>query len=194
MVLLSGVRVLLLRSCSGQISRGLKPTKAQFGHTLLSNSANFGIAQLPGFFPVTIWGEIKCYITISLIDSINRWPVASGLFDIISTEQKMDPVNDSGEKKLGHAAETRAVLIKRLLELTDFFEVYHETVFRCFRKGKSGQNEEVTVTLYDAGKTVHPDQRYTCVARSSSGATATGNASRYADSAVENVRWSDLDK
>ena len=96
--------------------------------------------------------------------------------------------------KTGNAAATRAFLIDKVMEVGGFSEAYHETVFRCFRKDKKGLNQEVLITLYDAGKSVEADRRYLCVARTTTGVTATGEPSQYADKALENVNWGDLDK
>ena len=105
----------------------------------------------------------------------------------------MDQSSASKEHKIGQSADSRAALIGKLLQVADFYEAYHESVFRCYRKDKHGQNQEVIVTLYDAGKGVAVGRRYLCVARAPTGAAATGEPAQYVDTAIENVNWGDLD-
>ena len=106
----------------------------------------------------------------------------------------MDQTNASAEHKINQSADSRAALLEKLLKVAGFHEAYHESVFRCYRKDQYGKNQEVTVTLYDAGKNVDANLRYLCVARTASGLTATGKPSGYADTANENMTWSELDK
>jgi hypothetical protein len=105
----------------------------------------------------------------------------------------MDQTGGSIEHKIGQSADSRAALISKLLQVADFYEAYHESNFRCYRRDKQGKNQEVIVTIYDAGKGLDVTRRYLCIARTNSGKSVTGEPAQFVDSAIENVKWNDLD-
>ena len=84
-------------------------------------------------------------------------------------------------------------LISELKKHANFFEVYHKTSFRCFRKAENGNDQEVNVDILDAG----PDAgqlRYHCVAKSEDGKMATGNPAESIEIVLFGLHWYDLDK
>ena len=66
-------------------------------------------------------------------------------------------------------------VIRELKNCANIFEVYRKTTFKCYRKGKNGNTQEVEVSILDAGPDERPELRYHCVARSEDGRIATGN-------------------
>ena len=85
--------------------------------------------------------------------------------------------------------EEMLALVKKATHVS---ELHHVTTFRGSRKDKGGVLRDLTIEVLDAG-TEEPDRRYRVTATDSGGRVATGNAASSLDSALEAVRWSDLD-
>ena len=77
-------------------------------------------------------------------------------------------------------------------KVANFFEVYHQTYFECYRNAKNGSVQEVLVKILDSGQS--EGQRYHCIATSKDGKTATGNPAESIELAISWVHWHDLDK
>ena len=73
--------------------------------------------------------------------------------------------------------------LRGLKDKANFFEVYHVTTFRCFRNAKKGGVQDVTVEVWDAGPD-HSSGRYTVVAKSADGHSASGNSAPSIDVAL----------
>ena len=69
---------------------------------------------------------------------------------------------------------------------------YHRMTFECTRRDKQGQDQEVTITILDAG----PDAgipRYHCFAETPDGRRATGNPDDSLEGLLAVLHWGDLD-
>ena len=83
--------------------------------------------------------------------------------------------------------------LETLKKLAGIFEAYHVTTFKCYRHAKSGGDQEVTVTITDAG----PDNTYTryhVEARTADGRAASGNGAATVQNALAMVHWPELDR
>lgn len=86
-----------------------------------------------------------------------------------------------------------AEIIKRLKEVTGFFEVYHKTSFEGWKRAKDGTYQRVTVDILDAGPEAG-GLRYACHATSEDGKMATVASCPSIDVVLSTVHWHDLDK
>ena len=86
-----------------------------------------------------------------------------------------------------------AYVMKRLKKEAGFFEIYHKTSFWGYRRNAKGEVQEVSVDILDMGSEAG-DARYSCVAKTDDGKTATGNPASSIDVAISIVHWYDLDK
>lgn len=84
-------------------------------------------------------------------------------------------------------------IISGLKQEAGFSEVYHKTGFHCVRKDKGGKEQEVEVDILDAGPDVNPTFRYSCIAKSKDGKTATGNPDSSIPVVLMHVNWDNLD-
>ena len=84
-------------------------------------------------------------------------------------------------------------VITELKTHANFFEIAHKTTFECYRKDKSGNIQNVEVSILDAGPDEKPQLRYHCVARSEDGKMATGNPDSSIDMVLLHVHWNNLD-
>jgi hypothetical protein len=84
-------------------------------------------------------------------------------------------------------------IINRLKKATGAFEVYHKTSFQCFRTAKDGSVQDVTVEIWDGGPDIDPNLRYTCIAKTTDGRSATGNPDYSIEAVLSTVHWGDLD-
>lgn len=84
-------------------------------------------------------------------------------------------------------------IMKKLKKDAGFFEIYHKTSFWGYRRNANGETQEVSVDILDMGSEAG-DSRYSCVANTNDGKTATGNPASSIDVAISIVHWRDLDK
>ncbi|HLE63323.1 MAG TPA: hypothetical protein VI750_09295 [Pyrinomonadaceae bacterium] len=85
--------------------------------------------------------------------------------------------------------------VKALDELkakAGIFEIYHRSTFKCYRNKQHGGVQEVLIELLDAGPT--QQYRYSVVATSTDGKSASGNPGSSLEEAIAFVHWWDLDK
>ena len=85
-------------------------------------------------------------------------------------------------------------IIAGLKKYGRFYEVYQKTTFECIREDKSGNTQEVEVSILDAGPDEDTNMRFGCRATTKDGKMATGNPHSTIDMALLNVHWYDLDK
>ena len=83
------------------------------------------------------------------------------------------------------------VVVALLKHVPRLFEAAHVTTFKCYRKSADGRTQEVTVEILDRGLGDSP--RYSCVARSDDGKTASGNSADRIDVVLHTLHWGDLD-
>ena len=83
-------------------------------------------------------------------------------------------------------------IIAQLKEV-GFFEVYHKTLFKCYRERRAGGVQEVEVEIWDAGPDVEKESRYHVMAIAEDGKKATGNPAHSIDVAFAIVHWVNLD-
>jgi len=64
--------------------------------------------------------------------------------------------------------------------------------FHGYRKKNNGETEDITVKILDMGPD-DPNVRYTCIATSESGITATGNECSTLEETIAVVHWNYFD-
>jgi hypothetical protein len=84
-------------------------------------------------------------------------------------------------------------IINQLKKTIGAFEGYHTTSFKFHRNMKSGDTQDVTVEILDAGSDVDSQLRYHCIARTEDGKVATGNPASSIDEVISLVQWHKLD-
>jgi len=77
---------------------------------------------------------------------------------------------------------------KILKESGNFFEIYHKTSFKGYRRNKQGETQEVEIDIF------YGNGEYHCVATTKDGKTATGNPASSLLEMIPLVHWDDLDK
>jgi hypothetical protein len=86
-------------------------------------------------------------------------------------------------------------LLRKVKKLTASYEVHYLVAsLKCYRRTASGQEQEVTVQIYDAGPDVNPSLRYSVMATSDDGKSATGNPDSTIEMALAHCHWNELDK
>lgn len=81
--------------------------------------------------------------------------------------------------------------IAEIKNVAGFYEVYHKTTFKCYRRAKDGDPQEVTVEILDAGPEVN--KRFHCKATSKDGKRASGNPGATIGDVLYTLHWQDLD-
>ena len=87
------------------------------------------------------------------------------------------------------------VILEKLKALPMFASasVYHRTTFTCNRRDKQGEDQEVTITILDAGPGVERP-RYQCWAETPDRRFATGNPDDDLQGLLATVHWYKLDE
>jgi hypothetical protein len=84
--------------------------------------------------------------------------------------------------------------IRRLKNHADIFEAYEVRTFQCYRHSQDGSVQEVEVKIMDAGPDVDAGVRYSVVATSEDGKTASGNSAESIQTALAILHWYELDR
>ena len=71
--------------------------------------------------------------------------------------------------------------------------VYRKIEFVSYRETQDGRDQEIAITILDAGPNSPARLRYQCKARSDDGKHASGNPSESLETALTMVRWGELD-
>lgn len=89
---------------------------------------------------------------------------------------------------------TAVEIIEELKKVDGVYETYQViSTFQFFRKAKNGNNQTVTVEIFDAGQNSDPHFRYHCSAISDDGRSATCNPDSSIENALSCMHWEHLD-
>lgn len=84
-------------------------------------------------------------------------------------------------------------IIQLLKDHANIDEVAEMHFFEGHRINKKGERQEVTIKIGDMGKSINPNLRYYCVAKSENGKEATGNSGSTIEEVIATVQWNELD-
>lgn len=86
-----------------------------------------------------------------------------------------------------------ANVMKQLKKYAGFFEVHHKTSFLGYRRKANGEEQEVSVDVFDRGSEAG-NSRYSCSVTPEDGEMVTGNSASSIEEAISVVHWWELDK